>query len=556
MSEALFHTSCPSCGAPIHTHSATAVTVVCSYCNSMLLRQDSSLHDTGRDSALLQDFSPLQIGTTGKYANRGFTLIGRLQAQYDAGVWNEWYALFDDGSHGWLSEAGDLYVLLFAVLPPNSIPEFASIRAAETTISHSKRFIASDVRQIVLDQAAVQGELPFVVPNKMHNRVADFRCEEQFMTLDYGSEPPQCFVGRTVALADLSLANTRTDEQIRQSAGSLRGTRAAEQCGNCGAPMHWVRGITHTVICASCGSDWDLSSGKAELHSANAMRLAQEDALPLPLGQQGTLNGIRYTVIGAVYRVEISAVDARLALENTPKLGVVPQGWWREYLLYSMQHGFAWLVETSDGEWSLSQTQAAFPRLNTHGEPQGAAFLYDYGGQVAFAAGAFYWHIRKGDVQLYRDYRVGNGKLSAEISNSELAWSKSTPMTYRTIAQAFGLKVQTTQYTAKMEADKIEPSTVWYTIAAFVLINLPTLWTTDDVFGVLFISGIAIWILYSMAGLNEDSTMSKTMYLIFATIVILGATFMNYSTSNDNGNGSRSYIGTGTSGGGFSGGHK
>ncbi len=234
MSEALFHTSCPSCGAPIHTHSATAVTVVCSYCNSMLVRQDSSLHDTGRDSALLQDFSPLQIGTTGKYANRGFTLIGRLQAQYDAGVWNEWYALFDDGSHGWLSEAGDLYVLLFAVLPPNSIPEFASIHAAETTISHSKRFIASDVRQIVLDQAAVQGELPFVVPNKMHNRVADFRCEEQFMTLDYGSEPPQCFVGRTVALADLSLANTRTDEQIRQSAGSLRGTRAAEQCGNCG----------------------------------------------------------------------------------------------------------------------------------------------------------------------------------------------------------------------------------------------------------------------------------------------------------------------------------
>lgn len=50
--------------------------------------------------------------------------------------------------------------------------------------------------------------------------------------------------------------------------------------------------------------------------------------------------------------------------------------------------------------------------------------------------------------------------------------------------------------------------------------------------------------------------MSKTIYLIFATIVILGATFMNYSTSNGNGNGSRSYIGTGTSGGGFSGRHK
>ena len=107
MTEAFFHTDCPSCGAPVELHSATAVTVVCSYCNSMLVYQDSSLRDTGRDSAVLHDFSPIQIGTTGVWQKIPFAVIGRLKAQYDAGEWNEWWIRFQDGSNGWLSEAGD-----------------------------------------------------------------------------------------------------------------------------------------------------------------------------------------------------------------------------------------------------------------------------------------------------------------------------------------------------------------------------------------------------------------------------------------------------------------
>ena len=108
MSEPFFHTGCPSCGAPVQVYSPTAITVVCSYCDSMLVLQDGTLKDTGRDSALLQDFSPIQIGTTGTYNGQGFAVVGRLQAKYDAGVWNEWYVRFDNGENGWLSEAGDI----------------------------------------------------------------------------------------------------------------------------------------------------------------------------------------------------------------------------------------------------------------------------------------------------------------------------------------------------------------------------------------------------------------------------------------------------------------
>ena len=167
MSEPFFHTGCPSCGAPVQVYSPTAITVVCSYCDSMLVLQDGTLKDTGRDSALLQDFSPIQIGTTGTYNGQGFAVVGRLQAKYDAGVWNEWYVRFDDGENGWLSEAGDIYVITRPIATPDNAPDFNEIRAGISTLDYGKTFIASDVREITLSNAAAQGELPFRLPERI-----------------------------------------------------------------------------------------------------------------------------------------------------------------------------------------------------------------------------------------------------------------------------------------------------------------------------------------------------------------------------------------------------
>jgi len=132
-----FKTDCP-----------TAVTLVCGYCNSMLVRKDNGVVDSGRDSALLEDFSPLQIGTSGTFVAQRFTLVGRLQVQYDDGAWNEWYALFDDGRAGWLSEAGDLYVMTMPVEIDNP-PKFEDTRAGFSELTfQDKHYIASDVRNI------------------------------------------------------------------------------------------------------------------------------------------------------------------------------------------------------------------------------------------------------------------------------------------------------------------------------------------------------------------------------------------------------------------------
>lgn len=508
MSEPLFHTSCPSCGAPVHVHSATAVTVVCSYCNSMLVRQDNGLHDTGRDSALLTDFSPLQIGTTGRFrfATQGFTLIGRLQARYEDGMWNEWYVRFDDGSMGWLSEAGDLYVLLHEVSVPNA-PDFGDIEAGRTTLNFNKRFVASDVRHIVLENAAAQGELPFRLPEKMENKVADFRCEGAFLTLDYATTPPAAFLGRTIQFSDLILDNIKDEHQIRQQAGSLKGTRHSENCPNCGSPIQWISGVTQTVICPSCGSDLDLSEGKAALRTAHFMRQAQDTGLTLKIGTTGVIRGHKYTVIGAVRYEEIDGIDA-LKFINGGKGYAVPQGWWFEYLLYAPLKGFLWLVETPEDGWFISQTLTEFPRLNAHNEVHGLEKLYYYGGRVSYAAGAFYWHIRAGDVNHYTDYRQGNTKICAELSPNELAFSRSTPMTAAEL-QAFGISSRAAKIGSVLNATPLaEAANVamrTWAIAIFIIINAPAwlMMSGDDLPFSLFMSGILIAILWT-AGREDD----------------------------------------------------
>ena len=509
MSEALFATDCPSCGAPVRSHSATSVTLVCGYCRSLLVRRDDSLTDSGRDSALLEDFSPLQIGTTGIFATRSFRIAGRLQVRYDAGMWNEWYLLFDDGGSGWLSESGDLYSLTRPADAPAALPAFDDIRAGFSLLDYGgRRFTAADVREITLSETAAEGELPFEVPARFDNRAADWRCENLFLTVDYSGgrqpESAEVFFGRMVALDELALQHTRSSDAIRAGAGRLKGERAGESCPNCGSPLEWPAGVSTTLLCPSCGSDLDVSAGRAELIAANAMRRAQEESFTIPLGSVGRFQNGRYTLIGVVRWEEI---DAQAAIEtlNGRKARAVREGGWTEYLLYSPQNGFYCLVEAEDG-WSVSQTLRQWPNLSADGRPQGLQPLYEYGGRVAYAAGAFYWHIRSGDTNFYRDYRQGKGKLSAELSSGELAWSRSSPISHREVAAAFNLGAE--RFAGSGTGYDDSETSFSYRIKfviAFLIINLPAFASMDgDAFDNVLVVNLIVFAFLLIGHLGSD----------------------------------------------------
>lgn len=426
MTEGLFHTTCPSCGGSVHSHSASAKTLVCPYCRSLLIRDGAGVHDSGEDSAPFEDYSPLQIGTTGHDQGQNFTIVGRLQARYDAGVWNEWNLYYDDGSSGWLSESGDQYVLTRPATTSAALPRFADIRAGESRLTvDGHTYLAADVRDITLERASAEGELPYPFNGTRHNRVADYRSENHFLTLDYGEDPPEIYMGRGVTLADLALANTRSDAQILDSAGALKGSRASGNCPHCGAPVDWLRGITPTIICPSCGSDLASDNLIASARAVSAQQQTIADRHSLPLGAEATIHGHPYTLIGLVYKEEIG--------EGTG---------WTEYLLYHPQQGFLWLVETDGGEWSVSETLNEWPALDGRGAPRGMNKLYDYRSRVRHAAGAFYWHIQKGDELTHHDYDAGKQeKLSAEQNAHELNWSRNIPVSRAQIETWFGRKL-------------------------------------------------------------------------------------------------------------------
>ena len=75
-----------------------------------------------------------------------------------------------------------------------------------------------------------------------------------FLTLDYSTFPMDSYFGRIVSLDSLKLENKRSDDEIRESAGRLKGEILSENCPHCGAPVHWPSGVISFLLCQSCGS--------------------------------------------------------------------------------------------------------------------------------------------------------------------------------------------------------------------------------------------------------------------------------------------------------------
>ena len=380
-----FKTDCPSCGAPVEAYSATAVTLVCGHCHSMLVvrkgkkKSGSIVSYSERDSALLEDFSPLQIGTRGVFAHRNFTLIGRLQVHYDVGVWNEWYALFDDGLTGWLSEVGDLYAMTCeASGKAKGLPTtFESVRLGQSSFElDGKTFVVSDARTIHYCNTDAQGELPFnLTAKKATGKVCDFRCGKLFLTIDFTVSPLTIYLGRVVSLNSLKLENLRSDDEIQASAGHLKGEIHAEACPNCGASVHWPSGVTSFLLCSSCGSSLKTTKDTVELMKENTARQEQQNLFTLDIGTIGRLNDTEYRVIGAVQYAEIP-------FGSITRNYVVKEerfGKWTEYLLYNTQQGFAWLVE-SGNSWRFSETLQAWPEFDVNGNPIDEEVVDRYGG--------------------------------------------------------------------------------------------------------------------------------------------------------------------------------
>ena len=199
---------CLSCGAALHLQSSATIFVVCSYCQSTLIRdQDWSVF--GRMADLPPEITPLQIGTRGVYQGESFELIGRLRMKWADGYWNEWCALLGKGRTAWLAEAQGFYMLSFAVDPLPELPDLQKLKAGRSlTLGAHGTFVVDDVKTAIC--VASEGELPFPAPARQEMLSIDAsNTQGGFLSLEKFGSTIQASVGRYLEFNDFQFTHLR-----------------------------------------------------------------------------------------------------------------------------------------------------------------------------------------------------------------------------------------------------------------------------------------------------------------------------------------------------------
>jgi ribosomal protein S27AE len=450
-----YRAACPGCGAPVEFRSAASTYAVCGFCQSTLVRTGEALSRVGKMAELFDDFSPLQLGTSGKYNNKNFSLVGRLQYKYPGGTWNEWYAWFDDAQTAWLSEDNGAYVWMQALPITRALPEAPRFIPGSTTAINGQPFNIASVEQVSL--MAAQGELPRLPALGVPFFVVDLRSEQgDVISLDYAQQPPSAYKGRAVTLDELQCTGLREDMQ--SNAASSKELKAQNfNCPNCGASVSLALASTQNVTCSSCHSIIDVSQG---LGGQLAHTQQEERAEPIiELGSSGTLQGKQWQVVGFLQRMgrETSDPDETFS--------------WCEYLLYNRKAGFQFLVDATDG-WSLVKPVTGAPTV----KGSTARYLnnnynlqYSYNAEATYVAGEFYWNVMRGQTTFNQDYIAGKSVLSREQAGSEITWSLGAKLSGQTVAAAFKIK-------DRDEAFKREDVTPLTQAASFDASSLGSLW--------------------------------------------------------------------------------
>jgi len=201
---------CPQCGAPAPFRGHT-VSLVCEYCESTIVRTGVDISLVGKVSALVDNGSPIILGSRGRFHGTPFEVVGRLQVQYGRGTWNEWYVEMADNTVGWLTDAQGAYSIVRPKdqsIVAGRVPPFAHIEINQILEIDGVPACVVDRRGAAYKGA--EGSLPFAAQPGMEFYGADLRgFNGEFLTLDYGNDPnhnaPVPYMGESIELAEVGL---------------------------------------------------------------------------------------------------------------------------------------------------------------------------------------------------------------------------------------------------------------------------------------------------------------------------------------------------------------
>ena len=202
---------CPSCGAPVPVRSAALPYVTCGYCQTLIRRHGDGLEAIGKSAVLPFDVSPIQLGTTGAFHRRRFTVVGRVVYAYDRGSWNEWHVRFDDAGEAdtsaWLSDARGEYAFAVATTGQET-PPLDHLHPGANFAWAQRIYKLTSVT--TAQYAAAEGELPFTTWDRRQATLAQLDANDGHVaTLDYRGQPPALLLGEWATFDGLELDRLR-----------------------------------------------------------------------------------------------------------------------------------------------------------------------------------------------------------------------------------------------------------------------------------------------------------------------------------------------------------
>lgn len=123
-----------------------------------MVRTDVNVESIGKMAILQDTWSPLKIGAEGDFDGGHFFLVGRVQYRWTQGNWSEWYATFNDGRTGWMTEAQGFYGMTFPV-QDGACPPLSQMKTGTPVIINKIRYTAQDIKEVGIEYS--EGELPF-----------------------------------------------------------------------------------------------------------------------------------------------------------------------------------------------------------------------------------------------------------------------------------------------------------------------------------------------------------------------------------------------------------
>ena len=184
---------------------------ICPYCKAVLIRDQMDLKRVGTVGEMPATSSPIQLGTTGAFHHRRFTVVGRVVYAYDRGSWNEWHVRFDDAGEAdtsaWLSDARGEYAFAVATTGQET-PPLDRLHPGANFAWAQRIYKLTSVT--TAQYASAEGELPFTTWDRREATLAQLDANDgHIATLDYRGQPPALLLGEWATFDGLELDRLR-----------------------------------------------------------------------------------------------------------------------------------------------------------------------------------------------------------------------------------------------------------------------------------------------------------------------------------------------------------